>query len=119
MPTDAEKIAARLQENAPPLPSDIEKRLNAMKKDIETNGVATLFLQRGPRGEIVAFTVLDSTTIDEVRPEVGDPYFVQNVDGKPVAKLTSTEVLVIDVREKEEPEVTASTEAAKPPKPKK
>ena len=80
--------------------SDLEHHLQRMKKELETNGVTTLYLQRGSRGEVSNFTVLDSDKVTPLDKSEGEGFF-QHVPGiSAPAKLGAEEVLRIDVRGK-------------------
>jgi hypothetical protein len=88
--------------------SDIENRLHQLKKDIETKGVATLYLQRDGRGQVCAFTVLDSETVKEIPPAEAPnsdqhPGYMHHVAGSiPPTRLSNDEILIIDARQKDE-----------------
>jgi hypothetical protein len=110
---DKERIAKRIAEQSPAaVASDLENRLNQLKKDIETKGVATLFLQRGARNEVIGFTVLKSDTIELIpAANGGDPSYLQHVPGTPGVKLASSEILRIRVQDSAGTKVEESEEA--------
>ncbi len=98
--TDAEKIADRLAEVKPPEPTDLLNRLVQLKKEIETSGEATLYLQRGSRGEVVGFTVLKGDQIEPIyRNKTTLVGYAHHIDGREVAQYSAAEILKIEAPE--------------------
>ena len=93
--------------------NDLEGHLRRMKKEIEENGVCTIYMQRDGNNHVHNLTVLDSSTVTRLPKEEGEGWLQYEPGKIPPTKLREDEILRIDVRPK-----TSQDEATPGDKPK-